>query len=87
MAPIMTPMALAKASKPALTKLTSISVVAVEDWTRAVTMIPVNTHLKRLDVIDAMKARSFSPAIFCRPPLIRDIPYRNMPRQPRRVRI
>jgi hypothetical protein len=28
-----------------------------------------------------------SPAIFCRPPLIRDIPYRNIPREPNSVSI
>ena len=74
LAPMMTPMALAKARRPALTKLTSIRVVAVDDCTRAVTTIPVSTHLIRLEVIDAMNERSFSPAIFCKPPLISDMP-------------
>lgn len=50
-APIMTPIALARAIRPAFTKLTSINVVAVEDWTRAVTTIPVRTHLNLFEVI------------------------------------
>ena len=74
LAPMITPIALARASKPAFTKLTSIRVVAVELWTRAVTTMPVKTHLTRVEVIDAMKARNFSPAIFCKPPLIKDMP-------------
>jgi hypothetical protein len=36
--------------------------------------MPVKTHLIRVEVIDAMKARNFSPAIFCKPPLIKDMP-------------
>ena len=46
----------------------------MEDCTRAVTNNPVITLLKAVEVIEAMKERSLSPAIFCRPPLIRDIP-------------
>ena len=64
LAPIITPMALVSAIKPAFTKLTSISVVAVEDCTRAVTTIPVSTHLKRFEVIDARNERIESPASF-----------------------
>ena len=64
LAPMMTPMALARDSRPALTKLTSINVVAVEDWTRAVTTIPVRTRLNAVEVIAAMNDLNFSPAIF-----------------------
>ena len=64
LAPMMTPMALARESRPAFTKLTSINVVAVEDWTRAVTTIPVRTRLNAVEVMAAMKDLSLSPAIF-----------------------
>ena len=73
-APMMTAMAVARERRPAFTKLTSMRVVAVEDWTRAVTVIPVRMHLKVFEVIFDMKDLILSPAIFWRPPLIRDIP-------------
>lgn len=73
-APIITPIALTRESNPAFTKLTSINVVAVEDCTRAVTTIPVNTLLNAFEVIEAIKERILAPAIFCNPPLISDIP-------------
>ena len=50
-APMMTEMAWASVSRPALTNETVITVVAVEDWTDAVTSIPVNIPVKRLVVI------------------------------------
>lgn len=74
LAPIMTPIAFASDSNPAFTKLTIIRVVAVEDCTSAVMTKPVITLLNAVEVIEAIKERSLSPAIFCRPPLIRDIP-------------
>ncbi len=74
LAPIITAMALPRARRPAFTKLTIISVVAVELCTIAVTTIPVRMHLKVLEVILAIKVRILLPAIFWRPPLIRDIP-------------
>ena len=40
----------------------------------AVTTMPVKMHLKLLEVILAMKIRIRFPAIFCKPPLIRDMP-------------
>lgn len=43
LAPIMTPTALPKDSKPAFTKLTTMIVVADEDWTRAVDRTGKNT--------------------------------------------
>lgn len=73
-APIITPMAFARAIKPAFTKLTSIKVVAVEDCTRAVTSMPVRTHFIFVEVIREMKDLRESPASFCKPPLMRDIP-------------
>ena len=86
-APMMTAMALPRANRPALTKLTIISVVAVELCTMAVTTIPVRMHLKLLEVILAMNTRMRFPAIFCNPPLIKDIPYRNIASEPRSFRI
>ena len=74
LAPIITPIAFARARSPALTKLTSIRVVAVDDWTSAVTKIPVSTHLNLLEVICARNARREFPASFWSPPDIRDIP-------------
>ena len=64
LAPIITAIALPRASNPAFTKLTIISVVAVELCTIAVTTIPVRMHLKVLEVIRAIKARNRLPAIF-----------------------
>ena len=43
LAPIMTLMDCTKFIKPAFTKLTINTVVAEEDWIRAVTIIPINT--------------------------------------------
>ena len=50
-APRMTPMEPTKSNKPALTKLTTITVVAEELWMRAVIKIPVRTPVTRLEVI------------------------------------
>ena len=50
-APMMTEMACAKVSRPALTNDTVITVVAVDDCTEAVTSIPVSIPVKRLVVI------------------------------------
>ena len=74
LAPIITEIACAKVSNEALTNDTVITVVAVELCTIAVTATPVRMHLKVLEVILAMKVRIRFPAIFCRPPLISDIP-------------
>ena len=64
LAPIITPIALARESNPAFTILTTITVVPLEDWIRAVMMIPVSTRLKRVEVIDSRKDLSLSPAAF-----------------------
>ena len=63
-APIITPMALPRASRPALTMLTTITVVPLDDWMREVMTIPVMIPLKVVDVIDARNDRSLSPAAF-----------------------
>ena len=74
LAPMMTPMACVSVSKPALTKLTTITVVAEEDCITEVMPRPVSTPLKGLEVMAERKLRMRSPAAFCRPELIRFIP-------------
>ena len=74
-APIMTEIACASVSNPALTNETVITVVAVEDCTAAVTNIPVIIPVKRFVVIACSTWRSCEPAIFCKLSLIDFIPY------------
>ncbi len=62
-APMMTPAAWTKVRSPALTKLTTMTVVAEEDWIRVVMLNPVSTELNLFPV---MKLRIFwrrSPAV------------------------
>jgi hypothetical protein len=80
-------MAWHKARSPALTKLTTMIVVAVEDWITAVTPIPVIICLNGLEVIDARKDLKPSPATFWRPPLSRLSPKRNRATEPSSVKI
>ena len=74
LAPMMTEMACASVSRPALTNETVITVVAVEDWTEAVTSIPVNIPVKRLVVMAPRTCRNCGPAIFCSASLMVFIP-------------
>lgn len=67
-------MACAKVSNPALTKLTTITVVADEDCITEVMPSPVSTPLKGLEVMAERKLRMRSPAAFCSPELIRFMP-------------
>lgn len=87
LAPIMTPIAWARVRRPAFTKLTTMIVVAVDDWMMAVTPIPVRIPLILEDVMEAMKALMPSPATFWRPPLSMFNPKRNKATEPRSVRI
>ena len=73
-APMMTEMACAKVSSPALTNDTVITVVAEDDCTEHVTNIPVSIPVKRFLVIVARMCRNCEPAIFCRASLITFIP-------------
>ena len=73
-APIITPIAFARESSPAFTKLTTITVVALEDWIMAVMQSPVSTCLNGVDVIDARNDLNLSPAAFWSPSLMRVIP-------------
>lgn len=74
LAPMITLIACARVSRPALTKLTTITVVAEDDWITEVMPSPVRTPLKGLDVIADRKLRSRVPAAFWRPELIMFIP-------------
>ena len=64
LAPIITPIAFPRERRPALTILTTMTVVPLEDWMRAVMIIPVMTLLSLVDVIAARNDLSLSPAAF-----------------------
>ena len=87
LAPMMTEMACASVSSPALTNETVITVVAVDDCTEAVTSIPVNMPVKRLVVMAPNTWRSCGPAIFCRASLIDFIPNINSASEPNSLKI
>ena len=64
LAPIITPIDWVNVRRPAFTKLTTITVVALDDWIMAVIMKPVKILLNEFDVIAANTERSFEPATF-----------------------
>ena len=64
LAPIITLIDWESVSSPALTKLTTITVVAEDDCTKAVINIPVSTPVTRLVVITVRILRKRSPANF-----------------------
>ena len=74
LAPMITAMAPAKVRRPELTKPTTMTVVAVEDWTAAVTAAPVTMPWNRLPVIRLIILRILPPAAFCSPSLISFMP-------------
>ena len=74
LAPMITPMDCERVRSPALTKLTTMTVVAEEDWIRAVIRTPVRTPVTRLVVIAVKIPRRRSPANFCKPSLMIFIP-------------
>ena len=82
LAPMMTEMACARVRRPALTKLTVITVVAVDDWNAAVMNVPVRMPVKRLVVMAPSTWRSCGPAIFCRLSLIDFMPNIRRAREP-----
>ncbi len=63
-APIITPIAWLRFKRPALTKLTIITVVAEDDCTRAVIKNPVKTAATLFFVIILRIAFNLSPAVF-----------------------
>jgi hypothetical protein len=75
-----------RVSRPAFTKLTTMTVVADDDWIRAVIKTPVRTPVTLLVVMAVRILRKLSPANFCRPSLMIFIPYRNNPKEPIRRR-
>ena len=87
LAPMMTEMAWANVSKPAFTNDTVITVVAVEDWTEAVTSVPVNIPVKRLVVMAPRTWRNCGPAIFCKASLIAFIPNMRRASEPSNLKI
>ena len=74
LAPIITDMAWASVRRPALTKDTVITVVAVDDCTDAVTNIPVISPVKRFLVMVPRMWRNCEPAIFCKASLMTFMP-------------
>ena len=74
LAPMITEMACASVSSPALTNDTVITVVAVDDCTLAVTSIPVRMPVRRFVVMAPSTWRSCGPASFCKASLIDFIP-------------
>ena len=63
-APMMMPTACTSVSSPAFTKLTTSTVVALDDCTSAVIPRPVRTRLRGLDVIEVRIPLSLSPEAF-----------------------
>ena len=87
LAPMMTEMACASVSRPALTNDTVITVVAVDDCTEAVTSVPVSIPVKRLVVMAPKTCRNWGPAIFWRASLIDFIPNINKASEPKSLKI
>ena len=87
LAPMMTPMDCASVISPAFTKLTTITVVALDDWMSAVMSTPVSTPITRFLVIAARILRRRSPANFSKPSDIVFIPKRNNAREPTREKM
>ena len=67
-------MACASVRNPALTNETVMTVVADDDCTAQVTIVPVSMPFRRLLVIRPNICRKLDPAIFCRESLIVFIP-------------
>ena len=82
LAPMMTPTAWFRVMSPALTKPTTMTVVAPELWMMAVIRAPTPTAMKRLLVSMPRKSFILLPADFCIPSAMMRMPYRNIPRPP-----
>ncbi len=74
LAPKMTAIDCAMDMSPAFTKLTTITVEALELCIKAVIKTPVITPVTRFFVITPRIVRRRSPATFCKPSLITFIP-------------
>ena len=75
-------MACPRVSNPADTKDTVITVVADDDCTAQVTIVPVSIPVSLLVVIRPKMCRNCGPAIFCRASLIIFIPKMSNPNAP-----
>ena len=85
LAPIMTPMAWRSFITRALTRPTTMTVAAEEDWMAAVTTAPSSTPLMTLPV-SRSRIRSSRPSeAFSRLPPNTDMPYRNRASPPNRL--
>ena len=82
LAPMITPIDSIRVRSCAFTKLTTITVVADDDWTRQVTKSPVPKPKNLFWVMVAMIFRIPSPATFWMPSLITRIPKRKIPNPP-----
>ena len=71
---MMTDMACASVSSPAETNETVMTVVADDDCTAQVTIVPVSIPISRLPVIRANMCLKLGPAIFCKASLMVFIP-------------
>ena len=87
LAPIMIPMALASFIIPELTKPTTMTVVADDDWMTAVTKAPSRTPRKVVDVSFARMISSLPPAMRLRPSPSSDMPKRKNPKPPNRAMV
>ena len=87
LAPMISPIAWTSDSSPALTKLITITVVALEDWMMQVMNAPTRTRLKVVEVMAAKISRSRLPAIFCKDSLMSFIPNRKRPNDPMTYKI
>ncbi len=86
-APKITPDACIRFISPEFTKLTTITVVALEDWMIAVNTIPTIIPINRFLVKNSSMLRIFAPAAFSSPSLIIFIPYRKNPSPPSSIKI
>ena len=82
LAPKITPTDCCKVKRPALTKVTTITVVAPDDWITIVMIRPVKRPLKRFPVITESARCKRSPALFWTPSLINFIPYKRKASEP-----
>ena len=77
LAPNVIPTDCSSVRSPAFTKLTSITVVAPDDWIIAVNIAPKITAMNRFFVTRSRMTRILSPAAFCSPSLMNFIPNKN----------
>ena len=83
--PMMTPTVWPSSMMPELTRPTSITVIAEEDWMAMVMPAPSSRLLKRLEVIFFSSCSSRPPASFSKPEDMTDIPYRKNASPPHRL--